>query len=43
MRVLVSARAKQDLARIYFTVGNDEIEVVRVLDGRMDIDEAFRR
>ncbi len=28
---------------IFYTVGTDQITVVRVIDGRMDIDEEFRR
>ncbi len=28
---------------IFYVVGNDQIDVVRVLDGRMDIDEELRR
>jgi plasmid stabilization system protein ParE len=28
---------------IFYTVGSDSITIVRVIDGRMDIDEEFRR
>ena len=28
---------------IFYTVGRDSITIVRVIDGRMDIDEEFRR
>ena len=28
---------------IFYTVGSDQITVVRVIDGRMDVDEEFHR
>jgi plasmid stabilization system protein ParE len=28
---------------IFYTVGSDRITIVRIIDGRKDIDEEFRR